>query len=176
MSIPADLLVQARSLATSDNKKPKQANLRRAVSSSYYALFHFLSEEATRLFVGSRPQDRMRRDLARRAVAHTRLKDVCQEFLKPTPRKLLQIYWIPAGIPGNHALETICNNLIILQDLRHTADYDFSTTISRSEALDACDKAKEAMDAWNKIKATQPDAVALFSMCVLLWPGLSGRS
>jgi hypothetical protein len=86
MSVPADLLTQARSLATSDPKKPKQANLRRAVSSAYYALFHFLSEEAARSFVGAGPQDRVRRDLARRAVAHTRLKDVCQEFLKPTPR------------------------------------------------------------------------------------------
>jgi hypothetical protein len=117
----------------------------------------------------------MRRDLARRAVAHTRLKDVCQEFLKPTPRKLLQAYWIPAGIPNNSDLETVCDNLIILQDLRHMADYDFSATVSRSEALDACDKAKEAMGAWNKLKASHPDAVALFAMAILLWPGLAGR-
>ena len=175
MSIPADLLVQARSLATSDAKKPKQANLRRGVSSAYYALFHFLSEEAARIFVGASPQNRMRRDLARRAVAHTRVKDVCQEFLKPTPRNLLQPYWISAGIPNNNDLVTVCNNLIILQDFRHKADYDFSATIARSEALDACDKVKEAMAAWNRLKASHPDAVALCAMCVLLWPGLCGR-
>jgi uncharacterized protein (UPF0332 family) len=176
MSISADLLAQARSLATSDPKKPKQANLRRAVSSAYYALFHFLSEEAAKNFVGAGPQVRMRRDLARRAVAHTRLKDVCQEFLKPTPRDLLKPYWAPAGIRGNNDIATVCQNLISLQEFRHVADYDFSVSVSRSQALDACDNATEAMEAWNTVKTRHPDAVALFSMCVLLWPGLSARS
>ncbi|MEZ5301676.1 MAG: hypothetical protein R3F11_13645 [Verrucomicrobiales bacterium] len=101
MSIPKDLLDQARKLANSDPKKPKQANLRRAASSSYYALFHFLSEESVKIFVGAGQQDRMRRDLARRAVAHTRLKDVCLEFQKPTPRKLLQPYWVSSGVLHN---------------------------------------------------------------------------
>lgn len=41
-----DLLQQARQLATLDLKKPKQANLRRAVSSTYYAIFHFLVRES----------------------------------------------------------------------------------------------------------------------------------
>ena len=41
-----DLLEQARILAKLDVKKPKQANLRRAVSSAYYAVFHFLVHEA----------------------------------------------------------------------------------------------------------------------------------
>lgn len=175
MSIPTDLLTQARSLATSDSNKPKQANLRRAVSSAYYALFHFLSEESARLFVGAGSQDKMRRDLARRAVAHTRLKDVCQEFLKTTPKDLLKPYWPANGTPGNIDMVAVCDNLISLQVLRHTADYDFTVKVSRSEALDACDKAKEAMDAWNKVKSSDPDAAALFAMCVLLWPGLSGR-
>lgn len=176
MSIPADLLVQARNLATSDTKKPKQANLRRAVSSAYYALFHFISEESAKIVVGSGPQARMRRDLARRAVAHTRLKEVCQEFLKPTPRNLLKPYWPATGTPGNADISTVCDNFMALQVLRHTADYDFTVKISRFEALDACDKAKEAIDAWNKLKNRDPDAVALFAMCILLWPGLSGRS
>jgi uncharacterized protein (UPF0332 family) len=35
-----DLLAQAEHLARVDKKKPKQANLRRAVSAAYYALFH----------------------------------------------------------------------------------------------------------------------------------------
>ena len=53
MGFCVDLLAQARSLATSDAKKPKQANLRRAISSAYYALFHFLCEEVTKTFVGA---------------------------------------------------------------------------------------------------------------------------
>lgn len=72
-------------------------------------------------------------------------------------------------------MATVCDNLMTLQVLRHTADYDFTVKVTRSEALDACDKAKEAMDAWNKLKVSHPEAVALFAMCLLLWPGLSGR-
>jgi hypothetical protein len=39
MSQHEDLLAQAVILAKIDLKKPKQANLRRAISSAYYAVF-----------------------------------------------------------------------------------------------------------------------------------------
>lgn len=175
MSIPVDLLDQARTLAKSDPKKPKQANLRRSVSSAYYALFHFLSEEAAKGFIGASHQDKMRRDLARRAIAHARLKEVCGEFLKPTPRKLLQPYWTSSGIAGDRDLKVICEFLIELQELRHAADYDFSAPVTKFMALDACDKASDAMEAWKRLKQNKPETLTLFSMAILLWPGLSGR-
>ena len=53
MSAHGDLLQQAFHLATIDAKKPKQANLRRAVSSAYYAVFHLLIDEACRVQFGT---------------------------------------------------------------------------------------------------------------------------
>ena len=50
MSLHADLLEQAEQLAQLDPRRPKQANLRRAVSSAYYALFHLLTWEASALY------------------------------------------------------------------------------------------------------------------------------
>ena len=47
MSLHADLLRQARQLATRERRRPLQASLRRGVSASYYALFHLLVHEAT---------------------------------------------------------------------------------------------------------------------------------
>src|SRR5271154_1505744 len=47
MGLHDDLLDQAEQLATREPKRPKQASLRRAVSTSYYALFHLLISEAT---------------------------------------------------------------------------------------------------------------------------------
>lgn len=41
-----DLLAQAEALARLDAKKPKQVNLRRAISSAYYAVFHCLVHHA----------------------------------------------------------------------------------------------------------------------------------
>jgi uncharacterized protein (UPF0332 family) len=40
-----DLLEQALHLAKREKKKPRQASLRRAVSTAYYALFHLLIHE-----------------------------------------------------------------------------------------------------------------------------------
>ena len=53
-----DLLKQAARLATLDVKKPKQANLRRAISSAYYAVFHLLVDEACRVQIGAQHNQR----------------------------------------------------------------------------------------------------------------------
>ena len=47
MALASDLLEQAYHLARREPKRPRQASLRRAVSTSYYALFHLLISEAT---------------------------------------------------------------------------------------------------------------------------------
>jgi hypothetical protein len=48
-----DLQQQALELAGRDPRRPKQANLRRAVSASYYALFHFLVDQSCRQMLGT---------------------------------------------------------------------------------------------------------------------------
>jgi hypothetical protein len=47
MSLPADLLAQARRLISQDPRRPRQASLRRAISTAYYALVHLLISEAS---------------------------------------------------------------------------------------------------------------------------------
>jgi hypothetical protein len=47
VAFPDDLLEQAHHLAKRDERKrPRQASLRRAISTTYYALFHLLIMEA----------------------------------------------------------------------------------------------------------------------------------
>ena len=46
VSLPRDLLAQARLLATKESSRPKQASLRHAISAAYYALFHLLVTDA----------------------------------------------------------------------------------------------------------------------------------
>ena len=46
MPFPDDLLEQAYDLAQKEPANPKQASLRRAVSTAYYSLFHLLIDEA----------------------------------------------------------------------------------------------------------------------------------
>ena len=47
MALAEDLLEQAFLLLNKESKNPKQASLRRAVSTAYYALFHLLIQEAS---------------------------------------------------------------------------------------------------------------------------------
>ena len=47
MAYANDLLELAQHLAKLDSENPRQACLRRAVSTAYYALFHLLIAEAT---------------------------------------------------------------------------------------------------------------------------------
>ena len=56
MPFAHDLLEQSRHLANRERKKPKQASLRRAVSTAYYALFHLLASEAAKNW--KRPAER----------------------------------------------------------------------------------------------------------------------
>jgi hypothetical protein len=77
MPFPEDLLQQAYDLANKEPTDPKQASLRRAVSTAYYALFHLLIDEA----VSKWAVERQRSTLAR-TFEHPKMKAVCDDVLK----------------------------------------------------------------------------------------------
>jgi len=74
------LLRQAIGLAEQDPKKPLQANLRRAVSSAYYALFHLLVSESTAQIAGTAPDNARLRLALSRAYAHGDMAMVAKWF------------------------------------------------------------------------------------------------
>lgn len=175
MSFSLDLLAQARTLIDSDPTRPRQATVRRAVSTAYHALFHFVGDESVKLLIGARHQDRPRRELARRAVTHRKLKEVCKEFLKPVPKPVLQPLWATHDVVGNQELRTLCVAVLDLQELAHSADYDLQATIRKSDAVDACDTADMVMAAWSQLQRRHREVALLFATVTLLWPGLSSR-
>lgn len=70
MPFAEDLLDVARSLADMDEEGPRQASLRRAVSTAYYALFHLLISEATSNWNRAEP-----RAALGRIFEHGKMKD-----------------------------------------------------------------------------------------------------
>lgn len=56
MALEQDLLETARKLANANQRRPKQADLRRAVSTAYYAVFHALAHECADRFIGTGDQ------------------------------------------------------------------------------------------------------------------------
>jgi len=75
MPFAEDLLEQAHHLVRRERTRPKQASLRRAVSTAYYALFHLLIREAARNW----KRADQRRALAR-TFDHSRMKKASQRI------------------------------------------------------------------------------------------------
>ena|SRR5437660_1690705 len=176
--IGRELVAQARMLASRDPRRPKQATLRRAVSTAYYGLFHFHIEESTALLFGTGQGDAIFRQLAARAFVHGKMRSACAEFIKPNPQHvhaLLQPFWAQLGIANNPHVQLIAQTFIDLQDDRHTADYDLSVSFSRQDALNAATRAEAAVNAWRQLRAASHEVARLFAMALILWPSLASR-
>lgn len=172
-SLAAQLLDQAEHLLTRDPRRPKQANARRAVSAAYYAVFHFLGDEAGRSFVGTGAPKRPLRAAVARALEHGSLRAACERVSAPGSSGAL-----PAPLRGcwkgpiSTDLSAFARAMVILQDARHRADYDRSSPILRDDARKSVFIAGEAMDRWSRIEAREASA---FLLAALAWRNLAGR-
>jgi uncharacterized protein (UPF0332 family) len=142
MPFANDLLEQSRHLANREPKRPRQASLRRAISTAYYALFHLLTTAG----VSKWKIVRQRAALAR-AFDHRKMKDACSKF-KP------EQYPNATAASVRH-LQAIEKAFIELQQHRHTADYDNSKKWARTEVLAQIQSAQAAFDSWGVIADEQ---------------------
>lgn len=149
MSLPKDLLVQARHLATKDKGRPLQASLRRAISAAYYALFHLLtSESASAVTSGGSKELRER---VQRTFDHGTMREVCKNISDgKTPRFLEQII---APVPPE--IVKVSQAFVDLQTARHAADYDMSSPHDRLTALENITQAEAAFAAWASVRNTE---------------------
>lgn len=74
------LLSTARRLAKASPKKPKQSDLKRAISTAYYAFFHAMARDAANLLVGT-GQNKPDKAWAQtyRALDHRFAKNGCEQ-------------------------------------------------------------------------------------------------
>lgn len=79
-----DLLIQASALLSLDARRPRQANLRRAISTAYYAVFHAIGYQVGRQVVGLKQQDSELRTLVCRSLEHAEMKAVLTRFVQIT--------------------------------------------------------------------------------------------
>jgi hypothetical protein len=159
-------------LATIDAKRPKQVNLRRAVSSAYYGLFHFLIDEACRLVMGSRHEQSAYRDVLARAFDHSAMRDACISFaggqLKASLTKGL-----PVGFSVPLAIRQVAWAFTQVQERRHLADYDRSERFLRSEVLARIEQIETAIEDFNALALSNEKK--FFLACLLAWKSLTRR-
>jgi hypothetical protein len=160
MALHHDLLEQARHLAGREPTRPRQASLRRAVSASYYALFHLLAAEGARLTAPVRPSGL--RAQVRRAFVHADMKSLCRQFAGRT--SLSDHMRLLVSLPLDPDLISIATMFVELQNARHSADYDASRSFTRFQVLDMIGGVQTAFDDWSRIRASPNAAVFLTAL------------
>jgi hypothetical protein len=154
MAYHDDLLQQARALFDSEQGpgRPKQATLRRAVSTAYYALFHLLVNEATGR-MPLRGNLRYRRAVGR-AFNHGEMKKTSEGFAGGRPSPALG----PVVIPQE--LVNVAQAFVDLQEERHRADYDLNHRFTKTSTQVRLQQAEAAFVDWESV--SDQDSAVLF--------------
>ncbi|MFN0012366.1 MAG: hypothetical protein ACKVS8_12065 [Phycisphaerales bacterium] len=163
MALSDDLLAQAGQLARLDGAgRPKQANLRRAVSAAYYALFHEITSMVAAQVVGRANVAAPLGARVSRTVTHANVKKAAQQFTSAASASpAFQSLRTAMAAPGTTApapcteLATLCRHVPSLQQARHDADYDLLRRFNREEALRRVD---EAIDGVRLVRALPADS------------------
>lgn len=138
---PSDLVHHARTLVRTGRGKPKQVELRRAISACYYNVFHALLRAAADDLIGGTRKARRSTaySLVYRGFEHNEMRRVCTEAVKPVlPRKMSEALKIQS-FPGD--IKVVARIFVELQRQRHLADYDPNFRFAKSDALTAIEQA-----------------------------------
>lgn len=139
MGLAQDLLEQANHLANREPKRPRQASLRRAVSTAYYALFPLLISDAISHW--NKPQQRAH---MARGFEHTAMKDASKRIAGKDFRNS------DHGMVGQ--LRTVAAAFVNMQQYRHAADYSYVTKWAKTEVHDHIATVTEAFASWQVVR------------------------
>ena len=147
-----DLLNTADDLVSGTGKarKPRQSNLRRAVSTAYYAMFHCLASCCADTLVGSQGADRSKPAWRQvyRALEHGFAKNSCrnQSIVKKFPKEI----------------EDFANAFVALQEKRHSADYDPLSSFSKLEVISDIAATRQTIKSFRSVHIKDRRAFAAF--------------
>jgi hypothetical protein len=154
MAYHDDLLTQALQLV--DSAPPTQANLRRAVSAAYYAVFHLLIAEAT----SNWSNVRLRAALGRaydhgimRAASNRLLNTRDFPFANEDPQVVADLRFVALSFAQ-------------LQEDRHFADYNLTEDLDPADALSQVESAGRIFNTWPTIRGEQIVQEYLVSLLV----------
>ena len=136
---PRDLIQTARRLAQPSAAQPTQADLRRAVSTAYYALFHCLAATAADLLTGSSRSPEWHQ--VYRALEHGKAKRACRQqgALRAFPMEIRDFAEIFADLQG----------------ARHEADYAHEGEYAKPDVLAIITRVEEVIDQFKQADIRQ---------------------
>ncbi len=148
-----EMILMARALASgglgSGRGRPRQAELRRAVSLTYYAMFHSLAKQSADMLVGATRGRRSQRAWlqAYRALDHRLIASQCR---RP----------IISRFPDE--IRRFGKAFINSQQMRHNADYNPDASFARSEVLDLIDHTERVVLDFERSDVVDKRAFAVY--------------
>jgi uncharacterized protein (UPF0332 family) len=140
---PEHLLEQAeRLIEPPPAGPPRQVDIRRAISSAYYAVFHATLAAAADEFIGVMRTDR-RYGLVYRSIDHRAFAELCTEASRSRPTARYARYSPEAGFVEN--IQAFASTALELQEKRHSADYDPTIRVRTADAKLAIGAARSAL-------------------------------
>ena len=141
-----------------------QIDLRRAVSASYYAVFHLIAAAVAEQV--SPPTPLGMRGRSQRALEHRAMKTAMTSFVTPEAVKRLSA---SIGVPCSFSVDLAEISLAFadLQDARHLADYDVvdpEGIVGFSWASNCVDQARHVFEVWGRVKGTNEARLFLASL------------
>lgn len=144
--LPELLIAQAEFLVRHNG--PDEANVRRAVSSAYYAIFHLLVSDAVLNWKQAEHRSR-----PARAFDHKRMKDASTATLTKigSVQSLDRSGQDPAQAV-RFRLSTVAQAFVDLQQARHKADYDTEEPFHPLAAAIDVAQARQAFSTWAEVR------------------------
>jgi hypothetical protein len=149
---PRQLLEQANFLASTGSGpgasgRPRDVDLRRAISASYYAVFHEITARCVEDLAGA-----TRHEL-RRKMQHAQI-DQFSKWVNQAgsagPKELRPVFEDLAKVA---AIRDFADSFVQLIALRHAADYDHLSRFTRSNVLNSVEMARFCRQAIGRIRA-----------------------
>jgi hypothetical protein len=157
---PEHLLDQAGALLDAPRGGPRrQANLRRAISTAYYAVFHAILIAAADRIIGRSRRGTPHYALVYRSIDHRALSGFCSLISRST----LAPKYHDLSPPGGFAADIIlfARNAADLQQERHSADYDPRYRVGPTKASVLIGVARDSIGLWNAAANEQREAFLL---------------
>ena len=161
MADPSELLAAARLLLDGEGgNPPTDAQLRRAVSTAYYAVFHCILRAAADRFMGRGEAASAGYALLYRSFDHRHMKTVCGALRASTLRERFRRHLRRASV--SEEVQDFAGIFEELQDARHTADHDPVASLVTSDVVALIQAAVVAMDTFDRVAPDEKsDVLAL---------------
>lgn len=148
---PRDLVKTARELVGASNgKKPRQSNLLRAISTTYYALFHTLAKSCADLLIGGTSSVRSKPAWHQvyRALEHGFARNACvsQDKIGKFPKEI----------------QDFADMFVAMQTKRQRADYDPREKAYKSSVLLDIDFVEAVIDGYSSAPLKDRRAFAAY--------------